>query len=149
MGIPDGSMQHIMGHYYGMLRALDRADSASADAHAEIVMQHFDVIPNLYHEPLRIDVAYYLAMHKGEAAEAQRWLDEGMPSILTEDVNRLRAQAACALAAGDHPRAADLSHQALDLLASYGPRMIDPAGHDWLTAILTQAQSPPPTEATP
>ena len=138
--IGDGTQQDVTGHFYGMMRAMDVEDSELAEKHANYVVERFDVVPNLYIEPMCMELAYYFGIFERDVDEAWAWLNRGMPSLLTEEINRLRAEAACALAAGHSDDAERLARTALDTLASYGSAVTDYTSYAWLNTIISQAQ---------
>lgn len=140
---PDGSRRFQSACYMAYLHHLDRAELSAASgalAHLERLMAGnnagFDT------RPYAMELAYFEARHRGNAATARKWLSVGSDGVEAERFVELRAQAAVLLAEG---RSADayitiqLARQILGECARTGFTDLDRSLLDDLAAMVASS----------
>jgi hypothetical protein len=114
LGVRDGSIVECQMHLYAYMHALDSGAPDAARASLESALALVSRGASLLREQCRVEAAYFEAAHLGQPSRARSLLESvpaGAAGVRKAD--RLRAEAAIAIAEGDAQRAATLVSAAL------------------------------------
>jgi len=137
LGVRDGSIFECQLHLHAYMRALDSGMLDSA--RASLDMARSLRVPQFLRAPCLVEAAYFEAAHHGDPKRARELLDQVRPGtygVLAAD--RLRAEAAIAVAEGDTRTANEKISAALEKSPAWaaGPRA-------WLAALANSQRSGP------
>lgn len=121
----DGSLDDIGAALLAYTWALARGEVAEAGRHIDHALAHEATYVSPARPALLNEGAYYLARHRGAAAQARAYFEQARGAAIVEPHDRLRAEAAVLLAEGrpDEARAAAEAG-----LAALGRARMGPAG---------------------
>jgi hypothetical protein len=126
---------HSFLHYH----YLDRGELGPAAEHLDRFADYLPGIPRGYQAAVWLDQAYFAARHEGAAAARQYLAQAEIGAVITPS-KVLRAEAALALAEGDHALAAQKAQQALAQLPKSMERGTALAEREWLEEIVEAAE---------
>jgi len=114
-------------HYLDYVVGCDRGDAAAAGHALDRIAARIDEIPQGLRQAYAIELAYFEAAERGDAAKAQAWMSRARGGLV-EPASRARAAAALALAEGRH----DAAREALDEAERALSRQFDRGGAELL-----------------
>jgi hypothetical protein len=127
---------HSFLHYH----YLDRGVLGPAAEQLARFADYLPGIPRGYQAAVWLDRAYFAARHEGDAAAARQHLAQAEIGAAITPSKVLRAEAALALAEGDHDLAIDKAQQALAQLPKSMEKGTALAEREWLEGIVQAAE---------
>jgi hypothetical protein len=89
-------VRDISLRYYAYLRDLNAGDIAAASEHIDRLAADVAVFPDGVRQGLALEIAYFHARYRGDAALARQWLEQGKGGVVDASLRAL-AEAALAL----------------------------------------------------
>jgi len=110
----DQSSLECTGRWLAYLVALDQGHIDQASEHLARMQALESLMPKTWSNIIAVESAYLAGWFRRSADEARLWLDRLPASLLIAPYDRLRADAALAVATGDRGKARDLLEEALN-----------------------------------
>jgi hypothetical protein len=99
IGVDDGSLNALYGHFNAYSHHADVGDFGRAQGHLDRLVAEEDQLPPFMRDMVRADYAWLLAQPGGDVAAARAWL-ETAGKVEFDPATKLRAEAAVLLAEG-------------------------------------------------
>lgn len=120
LALPAEETSSVAAHALGLAAALDAGDPVAVQRHAQELERRIDAYPRPFQAGIAMELAY-VAAREGRLDAARAWLQQGRSGV-TEKAQRLRAEAAVALAEDDPERTEALAAKARAALGSWVDR---------------------------